>query len=150
MKIRLMLSFCCLVSLGIVISCSNDKEFGSVAGKWQGTKAEAQIVAFGIPLPISEADDDFNAEVEFKTDGTVSLADDGQTSSGTWEQDGNKLILSITFSTDFIDLSGTYTIKELTASTLQIYIEKDESYTDPDTGTTVDGTIKATLSFTKK
>ena len=150
MKLRNILSLFCLVSCALLIGCDDEKEFASILGQWQGTKAEAEIEAFGIPLPINETDDTFDAVVEFKDDGTIILTEDAQTSTGTWEQNGDKLLLSITFSTDFIDLSGTYTIKDLTATKLTLYIEKDGTYTDPDTGIDVDGTVKATLYFDKK
>lgn len=150
MNIRILFSVLCIASCVWLTACDDEKEFASVVGKWQGTKAEAEILAFGVPIPIKETDDTFAAEVEFKDNGTVTLTEDAQTSSGTWEQNGDKLILSITFSTDFIDLSGTYTIKELTDTKLTLFIEKDGTYTDPDSGMDIDGTVKATLYFDKK
>lgn len=147
MNIRIIISFLCVFCAVWMTGCDDDDTFAELAGNWQGTMAEAEVLAFGIPLPVSETDDSFDAQVEFKSDGTITLSDDGQSSTGTWEQNGDKLILSITFSTDFIDLSGTYAIKELSETKLRIFIEKDTPYTDPDSGIEVDATVKATLYF---
>lgn len=147
MKVRMILSLL-YVAFGVWLSaCDDEKSPATLIGKWQGTKAEAEILAFGIPIPINKTDDTFAALVEFKDDGSVTLTEDGQTSSGIWEQNGDKLMLNLTFSTDFIDLSGTYTIKELTDAKLILFIEKDGTYTDPDSGIDIDGTVKATLYF---
>ena len=137
--------FCVLLT-----ACDDEPEIISIVGKWQGTKAEAELLAFGVPIPVKETDDTFHAEAEFRDDGTVTVTQDAQTSSGMWHQDGDKLMLTITFNTDFIDLSGTYTIKELTSTKLVLFIEKDGTYTDPGSGLDIDGTVKATLYFDKK
>jgi hypothetical protein len=138
---------CCL----ILVSCKDDdKTYPSVTGKWQGTLLTAEITVFGVPLPDKRTDDTFDAIVEFKADGTATVTDDNQTSTGTWSQNNDKLTLSVTFGTDFIDLSGTYTIQDITDTKLILYIEKDGSYTDPDTNVEVQGTVKATLNFDRK
>ncbi len=147
MTIRGFLSLVCLALVVCLSACDDDEEFAPITGEWQGTKAEAEILVFGVPIPIKETDEDFAAMIEFQENGTILLTEGTQTSTGTWEQNGDKLNLSITFSTSFIDLSGTYTIEELTASKLRLFIEKDGTYTDPDSGTDIDGTIKATLYF---
>jgi hypothetical protein len=46
-------------------------------------------------------------------------------------------------------MSGTYTIQELNASRLKLFIEKETSFEDPDTGMVFDATVKATLYFNK-
>jgi hypothetical protein len=140
-----LLYFCVLLA-----SCDDEPEIISIVGKWQGTKAEAELLAFGVPIPVKETDDTFDALVEFREDGTVTLTQDTQTSSGIWQQDGDKLMLTITFSTDFIDLSGSYTIQQITSTNLILFIEKDGTYTDPGSGLDIDGTVKATLFFDKK
>jgi hypothetical protein len=140
------------LSFIILVSCKDDDKssYPSVTGKWQGTLLTAEIVVFGVTLPDKRTDDTFDALVEFKSDGTMTITDDNQTSSGTWSQSDDKLTLSIAFGTDVIDLSGTYTIEEITDKKLTLYIEKDGSYTDPDTNVEVEGTVKATLNFDKK
>jgi len=150
MNVKYILSLLTLVCCCGMVACDDDEDFASIIGKWKGTKAEAEILAFGVPLPIKETDETFDAEIEFKADGTVTLADDGQSSTGTWEQNGDKLLLSITFSTDFIDISGTYTIKELSQTKMRIFIENDTTYTDPDSGIDIDGTVKATIYFDRQ
>ncbi|SHH50893.1 hypothetical protein SAMN04488109_4118 [Chryseolinea serpens] len=139
------------LSFILLVSCKDDdKSYPSVTGKWQGTLLTAEITVYGVTLPNKQTDDTFDAVVEFKSDGTAILTDDNQTSTGTWSQNNDKLTLSVTFGTEFIDLSGTYTIQEITDKKLTLYIEKDGSYTDPDTKVEVQGTVKATLNFDKK
>ncbi|MBL0740886.1 lipocalin family protein [Chryseolinea lacunae] len=149
-RIASLLSFVLLITCTMFSCKDEDKTFPSVVGKWQGTSASANITLQGVPVPFDQTDDDFDAIVEFKADGTATITDDGVPSTGTWSQNNDKLTVSLTFSTDFIDLSGTYTIKELTDSKLVIYIEKQDNYTDPDTQIEVSGTIKATINFEKK
>jgi len=145
------ITFFLSLSFIILLSCKDDeKSYPSVTGKWQGTLLTAEITVFGVALPNKQTDDTFDALVEFKSDGTAVLTDNNQTSTGTWSQNNEKLTLSVTFGTEFIDLSGTYTIQEITDTKLVLYIEKDGSYTDPDTKTEIQGTVKATLNFDKK
>ena len=54
--------------------------------------------------------------------------------NGTWSQNNNKLTLSIPTDDDEIDMSGEYTIQEITGSRLKLYIEKQTTIEDPDTG----------------
>jgi len=145
------ITFFLSLSFIILVSCKDDnKSYPSVTGKWQGTLLTAEITVFGVALPNKQTDDTFNALVEFKSDGTATVTDNNQTSTGTWSQNNDKLTLSVIFGTEFVDLSGTYTIKEITDTKLTLYIEKDGSYTDPKTNVKVQGTVKATLNFDKK
>ena len=50
---------------------------------------------------------------------------------------------------DEIDMSGEYTIQEITGSRLKLYIEKETTIEDPDTGMEFEASIKATLYFDK-
>jgi hypothetical protein len=129
-------------------ACDDDDDngIGSVAGFWTGDKTELNIKVEGIPTPINEVDDDFSGEVEFQADGTAVYSEDGDEIEGTWVQNNNKLILTIPTSDEF-DMSGTYTIQELNASRLKLFIEKETSFEDPDTGMVFDATVKATLYF---
>lgn len=139
--------------LGLLVTgfsaCDDDEEEVSrtVEGRWQGTRMEFTLEAFGIPVR-NEDDDSFNAILEFKANGSVTIEDEGQSATGTWVQNGNTLTLSVNYTIENISLSGDYTIKELTDTKLAIYAERDETYEDPDTGLEVDGTLKATLYFT--
>jgi hypothetical protein len=132
----------------LVFSCDDeDKTFTSIVGKWIGTTARIQLKPFGLPIPISKKDDSFAAEIEFRTDGTVTLVNDSETHEGTYQVVDDKIITDLRFATEVIDLSGTYTIETLTASTLVFYIKKNDTITDPDTGKSITGDIKATLEF---
>jgi hypothetical protein len=135
----------------LVIGCSDEEEkLASLEGSWQGTKAEGEVVIFGVPSGFEEEDETFDPAIEFKQDGSVKIIDNGAPAEGTWSQTGNTLTTSITFDTNFIDLSGRYTIQSLTDTKLVLYFEKDGTYADPDTGIEIEGTLKATLNFDKK
>ena len=132
-------------------ACDDDDDKGiqSVAGKWLGDKTELEVKVEGVPTPFNETDDSFAGQVEFKQNGTAEYTEDGEVIYGTWSQSNDKLTLSIPDPTEEVDMSGTYTIKVLNSSTLKIYIEKETSFEDPDTGITVNADIKATLYFNK-
>ena len=135
----------------VSMSCNEDDEpLAPIAGKWRGTMSEIQLKPFGLPIPISREDENFNAEIEFKSDGRVILQNNSETRQGTWQVNGDKLITDIDFSTADIKLDGTYTIESLTETTLVFYVEKDnQTITDPETGRSISGDIKATLHFQK-
>lgn len=149
MKVRIL--FCALFSVMLLIpfACDEEEKTGSVEGTWTGTKAEGEVLVFGVPSGFEEVDDSFNPVLEFKQGGVVTLTQDGVPYSGTWSQDGEKLTTNLNFTTDFVDLSGVYTIQTLTDTKLVLYLEKDGTYEDPDTGIDIEGTLKATLSFQK-
>lgn len=136
-----------LLTASFFTSCDNDDDNGlsSVTGKWKGDKTEAVVKVEGIPTPINETDDSFAGKVEFQQNGTAIYTEDGEVITGTWSQNNDKLILSIPDESEELDMSGTYTIKELNSSKLKIYIEKEASFEDPETGLIFDATIKATL-----
>lgn len=121
----------------------------SIEGQWQGKKAEGQVLVFGVPSGFEEEDLTFNPTLEFKQGGVVILTQDGVPSEGTWSQDGEKLTMSLTFNTGFVDLSGVYDIQTLTDAQLVLYLEKEGTFEDPDTGIAIEGTLKATVHFEK-
>jgi hypothetical protein len=132
-------------------SCDDDDDngFKSVAGKWEGDRTELVIKVEGIPTPINETDDAFAGEVEFKQNGVAVYKEDGDVLTGTWSQNNDKLTLTIPDDSQDIDMSGVYTIKEINGSKLKIFIEKEASIEDPESGLFFDATIKATLYFNK-
>jgi hypothetical protein len=147
---RVTFSVAILFAASLFTACDDDDDngIGSVAGSWVGDKTELNIRVEGIPAPINEVDDSFAGEVDFQADGTALYSEDGEEIEGTWVQNHNKLILTIPTSDEF-DMSGTYTIQELTPSRLKLHIEKETSFEDPDTGMVFDATVKATLYFNK-
>jgi len=138
------------VLFALVVGCDDDEKLSSIEGKWQGTKAEGKVLIYGVPTGFEETDDTFSPLLEFKQGGVVVLTQDGPPTQGTWSQDGEKLTTSLNLATDFVDLSGTYTIQTLTDTKLVLYFEKDGTYEDPDTQIDIDGTLKVTLSFDRK
>jgi hypothetical protein len=145
----------CLVAIlfaaSVFTACDDDDDngFPSVAGKWAGDKTELTIKVVGVPTPVNETDESFAGKVEFKANGTAVYSEDGEVTNGTWSQNSNKLTLSIPVESDEIDMSGEYTIQEITGSKLKLYIEKETTIEDPDTGLEFEATIKATLYFDK-
>jgi hypothetical protein len=150
MKVRIL--FCAIFSAVLVFpfACDDEDKMASMEGQWMGTKAEGEVLVFGVPSGFEEEDQTFDPLLEFKQGGAVTLTRDGVPTSGTWSQDGEKLTTSLNFNTKFVDLSGTYTIQTLTDTKLVLYYEKDGTYEDPDTGIDIEGTLKATLSFDKQ
>lgn len=140
-----------LFTASIFTACDDDDDngFPSVQGKWIGDKTELVMLVEGFPTPITETDEFFAGRVEFKQGGTAVYSEDGDVINGTWSQNNNKLTLSIPDDSQEIDLSGIYTIQDISATKLKIFIEKDETFEDPDTGIEFDATLKATLYFDK-
>ena len=151
MKIKILISvlFSILFIVG-PLGCDDNEKMATIEGSWQGTKAEGKVLLFGVPTGFEEEDNNFNPTVEFKQDGIVTLTQDGIPSQGTWSQDGGNLTTSLTFDTDFLDISGAYTIQTLTETGLVLHYEKEGTFEDPDTGIEIEGTLKATLYFSKK
>jgi hypothetical protein len=140
-----------LITASLFTACDDDDDngFTSVQGKWIGDKTELTIKVKGVPTPFNETDNAFAGEVEFTPGGTAVYEEDGDVLTGTWAQNNDKLILSIPDDTQELDMSGTYIIKEISGSKLKLYIEKEATIEDPDTGLEVEATIKATLYFEK-
>ena len=150
MKVRIL--FCALSSLFLFapFACDDEEKIASIEGKWKGDKAEGEVLVFGVPSGFEEADEAFDPIIEFKQGGVATLTLDTVSYGGTWSQYGENLTTSLDFTTDFVDLSGTFTIQTVSETKLVLYFEKDGTYTDPDTGINIEGTLKATLSFLKE
>lgn len=139
-----------VVLVGFLAGCDDEEKIASVEGTWQGTKAEGEVLAYGVPTGFEEEDDSFDPILEFKPGGVVTVTQKGVPAQGNWSQNGEKLTASLDFNTEFVDLSGDYTIQTLTETNLALYFEKDGTYKDPDTGIEIEGTLKAALYFDKK
>lgn len=138
-------------ALFTITSCNDDDDKpASLLGSWQGDKTEASITVDGFPEPFTETDEDFAGQAEFKSNGTVIFKEDGEVVEGTWAQNGSNLLLQVDGLSEDEDISGTYTIKELTQSRLKIYIEKEAYFYDEESGIEFEGLVKATLYFNRK
>lgn len=149
MKNNIVLSIFCLFAATWLGSCDEEDKNVSIVGKWQGDKSEIKAFA-GLPIAIyDKTDDNFDEIVEFKDDGTVIAEIDGRQTTGTWAwvEENEKLTATIDLDIDFIDITETYTVKKLSAGELEIYLEKEDTFEDPDTGSSFSGTVKATLFF---
>lgn len=148
-RVTFLASFLITASLFTACDDDDDNGFSSVEGRWVGDRTELNIKVEGVPTPLNETDDSFAGEVDFQDDGTAVYSEDGEVIEGTWVQNNNKLILTIPDDSEEIDMSGTYTIQDLTATKLKLFIEKEGSFEDPETGLVFDATVKATLYFNK-
>src|SRR3989337_759630 len=114
MKVRILISILFSALLVTPFACDDDEKMASIEGAWQGTKAEGEVLVFGVPSGFEEEDDTFNPVLEFKQGGVVTLTQDSIPSQGTWSLAGDQLTTTLTFNTDFIELPGTYTVATLT------------------------------------
>jgi hypothetical protein len=133
----------------LVTGCKDEGEItASIAGKWQGEKADFNLNPSG-PIPgYTITEEDFPIHIEFKTDGSVTITDpDGTTATGTYTMADRKLSLQIDYNIEFIGLSGTYVVDELSDSKLKAVIKKEDTFTDPDSGQEFEGEITVTLYF---
>lgn len=132
----------------LLMQCSDDdaKLTGSIIGKWQGKSIEAKVVAFGIPVWQDE-DDTFNPILEFLEGGTIKVYNDDQTTEGTWEKDGRRLYTNVDLNYEGFSGNQELEIKKLTETDLELYVEKDSTFKDPDSGIEVAGKLKATAYF---
>lgn len=148
---RITVAFALVTSAAFFTACDDDDSngFPTVQGKWSGNKTELIIKVDGVAGSIEETDDSFQGKVEFKSNGVAVYTEDGEVNEGTWSQNGDKLTLSIPDDSEELDMSGVYTIKEINNSKLKIYIEKETTITDPESGEDFDANIKATLYFDK-
>lgn len=142
---------CLMLSVTLLSSCKDDEVTASIVGKWQGDKSEVTALATIIPV-YSNTDENFDDIVEFKADGTGTATVDGNDTSGSWEwvEVNKKLRVSIDFKTTLLEPTEVYTLKELTATKLTLFLEKDGTYQDPETGNSFSGTVRATLYFNRQ
>jgi hypothetical protein len=141
-----LLSLFYLLLLAGVMSCSKDEEKPSLIGTWQGNVVKVTVIPSSPPIPIDLDEEALDVLVKFSADGVLEVIKDEQTTAGTYEVNGKNLIITIAFTLNTIELSGTYTIQEHTQTKLTLYLEKAGSFDDPDLGT-LTGTVKATLFF---
>lgn len=138
------ISFALIITLCFaMIHCNDDPEFASIVGKWQGDKAKFNVN--GIPI----TEDEFNFNLEFKSDGTVTYTKNDVTTSGTYILAGKNLSVSgLEVEGLPVSLSGSYEVKELTTNRLEIEGEREGKIDDPTYGT-ISGKVKATFFFNK-
>jgi hypothetical protein len=141
------------VFLGILLiilstSC-DDEKMSSIVGKWNVNKAEYNCRPFRYPGSINQVEDDLDTAFEFQSDGTLILTRSGKLSNGTYSLKDKDLITSVPFTTHVIGLSGKYSIQELTETKLVLFVERDDTFQDPDTGVNLRGTVRATIIFDK-
>jgi hypothetical protein len=135
------------IVLVLLSTSCDDEKMSSIVGKWNVNKAEYNCRPFRYPGTINQTEDNLDTAFEFKSDGSLELTRAGKLSTGTYELKERNLITSLPFTTQVIGLSGKYSIQELTETKLVLYVERDDTFQDPDTGTNLRGTVKATLHF---
>ncbi|HEY0743259.1 MAG TPA: hypothetical protein VGD40_17445 [Chryseosolibacter sp.] len=141
-----------LLFVSLISACRDEEPVinATVLGKWNGSEADFKINPSGIIPAFTLSEEEFPVLLEFKAGGVVILTDNkGVKREGTYSQAGDKLTIEIDYTFELIELSGTYQINELTNTTLQLEMEKEGSYTHPDTGQEFDGKVTATLYFSR-
>lgn len=142
----LLSAFCVALLLGIA-SCKDDDDAPtSVQGDWQGTSAEVEFIVFSTVVQ-SQMDESFDALVSFHADGSLTIEDDGEEASGTWEQSADRLTITTGYEYEGVNLSGDFDIEKNSGSQLVLTTERDHTITPPGSETELEGTIRATLNF---
>jgi hypothetical protein len=132
-------------------SCNDDDENKTVTGKWQGIEMASQAFITGIPIPIvDETDEDFNTQLQFNEDASILVDDDDDDfhEEGTWEYVDGKKKIKVTGAfpdNEIFDPSETFEVKELTATRLLLYMEKNVDFEYE--GDPVNATVKLTIKF---
>jgi hypothetical protein len=146
--------FLSIIVIGCVVgfsSCNDDDENNTVTGKWQGTEMASQAFITGIPIPIvDETDEGFNTQLQFNEDATILVDDDDDDfhEEGTWEYTDGRKKIKVTGAfpeNEIFDPTETFEVKELTATKLVLYLEKNVDYEYE--GDPVNATAKMTLKF---
>jgi hypothetical protein len=132
----------------LAFSCDEDEKdtSASIVGKWQGDRSELKA-SYGI-VPIHEdTDENFDATIEFKADGTVTYSDDGDTASGTYTQSGDVLSTTVDLELEGVDLTDVeFRIIELAQTRLHLRLEREQQVPVPDVGL-VNADIEADFEF---
>jgi hypothetical protein len=137
-----------LLFLTLLFSCrEEEKNFSPITGKWRGTLAELRIKPLGIPIPVRRDDEDFSSLIEFGKDGTLTLTQGLETSTGTYTFSGNTITTDLQLIIEGVTIPGIYTVEDLTPTNLVFHVEKSGTFTDPSSGRSLSGDIKVTLHF---
>jgi hypothetical protein len=137
-----------VILMTIAFSCKDEegKISANLEGRWQGDHMDAKVTYALITLH-EEEDEDFDALLEFKDDGTVEFTRDGNTTSGTYQLNGTKLTTNVDLQMEGIEISTvTFDVMELSATKLRLHLNQDQEVEVPDVGP-VNTTIKANLVF---
>lgn len=151
MEIKCALKNLLLVVVVLLTACKDESEISAtIVGKWNGREADFKVNPSGVIPAFPIHKDEFPIQLDFRNDGSLVLTDNkGVSKTGSYVQSGNQLTITIDYSFEMIDLSGTYEIRELTTADLEVEIEKQGSYTHPDSGQQFDGKVTANLFFGK-
>ena len=131
-----------------LMSCKDEDPVinSSITGSWKGDRADVKV-KYGIVPVHEETDEQFDATLEFRDDGTVSFTKDGTTTSGTYELNGSTLTTNVDFQFEGVDIeSMTFSVLELTATRLRLDVDQDQEVNVPDFGT-VETNIKGNFEF---
>jgi hypothetical protein len=136
-----------IILLFSAFACKEDEDVSaSIVGKWQGDQSEIKVT-YGLVTLHEEEDDQFDALLEFKDDGSVSFTNDGTTTTGTYELKGTKLSINAELQFDGVNISSaTFDVLELSQTKLRLHLEQDQEVNVPDLGN-VNTTVKANFSF---
>jgi major membrane immunogen (membrane-anchored lipoprotein) len=143
------LSFFLFAGLLLVSACKDDdpEVTATVNGRWQGDESDIKVT-YGVVTLYQEHDAEFDAALDFKDDGTITVTrDDGTTTEGTYQLNGNQLTTDVDFQFEGIDISSiTFDIIELTETRLRLHMDQDYPVVLPEVGL-VTTTIVGDFSF---
>ncbi len=133
----------------VVFACKDDDEpvvANRIIGQWQGDRAEAKVTYSVVTLH-ERVEEAFDALLEFREDGTVSVTRGTTTTDGTYDLNGNTLTTNVDFQYEGVDIqSMTFTVGELTETRLVLDLDQDQEVDVPDFGM-VKTTIKGKFEF---
>ena len=133
------------------MSCKDD-ETVSIEGSWEGDRYEIKGFASGIPVAIyEETEEDFDIQLEFEADGSVSVTYQGDEAQGVWEwvEVNKKISITADFGIEFLSSTEVFEVKKLSSTELTFFLEKEFTFEDPESEEEVEGTVKATLYFNR-
>jgi hypothetical protein len=121
----------------LLLSACNDDDpevTASIQGRWQGDRSDLRVT-YGVIQLYQQQDDEFDAVLEFKDDGTVTFTEDGTTTEGTYELNGTTLTTDVDFQFEGIDISNmTFDVVQLTDTRLELHLDQDHEVEVPDVG----------------
>lgn len=141
---NVLIALACLLAL--CVSCKDEEPVinATLPGSWKGDRMEVRV-SYGLVTLHEEEDDEFDAILEFREDGTVSFTRDGNTTTGTYELAGKKLTTNVDLQVEGVELTVvTFDVVELTSERLRLHLDQEQEVEVPDFGmvtTDIDGDL---------
>lgn len=144
----ILLALCAVLITGCNKDDDDPTEQESIVGTWVGTTLHYKFTPSSIGFGLGDTDDNFDAVIEFREDGTVVYREDGDETSGTYNVNGNQIETSLNIP-GIPFTASTLKINELTKTELELYFEEEGEYDVPEFGS-MEGTFEATFNFERQ